>query len=262
MSAQHPASTASVSVYEKWVNEDVAYIITDEERGAFLRLQSDADREHFIEQFWLVRDPTPNTPANEFKDEHYRRIAYANEHFASANGQTPGWRTGRGRVYITFGPPDQIDAAIFGAAASIETWHYRLIEGLGAVDIRFTSSATGEKMDVVPSAQPQATFTGASYGTPMPAGHPTVQTWSGGTAVLHIPSEYLTGDYQIVTSLKTSAGAVIQDSRSDQHLQLTRFGMGSGSYVWIVAAIEKSTGKTFAEAVQFEIKRASSPFGR
>ena len=90
--------------YRKWLNEDVAYIITDEERTAFKRLQTDEEREQFIEQFWLRRDPTPDSIENEFKEEHYRRIAYANEHFASG---IPGWKTDRGRIYITYGPPDE-----------------------------------------------------------------------------------------------------------------------------------------------------------
>ena len=92
--------------YKKWLNEDVAYIITDEERQAFKRLATDEEREQFIEQFWLRRDPTPDTVENEFKEEHYRRIAYANEHFASG---IPGWKTDRGRIYITYGPPDEIE---------------------------------------------------------------------------------------------------------------------------------------------------------
>src|SRR6202140_1839984 len=90
--------------YKKWLNEDVAYIITDEERRAFKRLQTDEEREQFIEQFWLRRDPTPDTVENEFKEEHYRRIAYSNENFASG---IPGWKTDRGRIYITYGPPDE-----------------------------------------------------------------------------------------------------------------------------------------------------------
>ncbi len=93
--------------YRKWLNEDVAYIITDEERAAFKRLQTDEEREQFIEQFWLRRDPTPDTVENEFKEEHYRRIAYANEHYASG---IPGWKTDRGRIYITYGPPDEIES--------------------------------------------------------------------------------------------------------------------------------------------------------
>ena len=77
---------------------DDAYIITDQERAAFKSLTTDEEREHFIEQFWLRRDPTPGTVENEFKEEHYRRIAYANEHYASS---IPGWKTDRVRIYIT-----------------------------------------------------------------------------------------------------------------------------------------------------------------
>ena len=87
--------------YRKWLNEDVAWIITDEERSAFKRLQTDEEREQFIENFWLRRDPTPDTVENEFKEEHYRRMAYANERFASG---IPGWRTDRGQIYIKYGP--------------------------------------------------------------------------------------------------------------------------------------------------------------
>ena len=101
---QPAAPIEAANPYSKWVNEDVAYIISDEERAAFKSLQSDPEREHFIEQFWLRRDPTPGTPENEFKEEHYRRIAYANDHFAAA---IPGWKTDRGRIYITYGPPDE-----------------------------------------------------------------------------------------------------------------------------------------------------------
>ncbi len=95
------------STYKKWLNEDVRYIITPEEMSAFKQLSNDEERDQFIEQFWLRRDPTPDTPENEFKEEHYRRIAYANEHFAAG---IPGWRTDRGRIYIMWGPPDEIDA--------------------------------------------------------------------------------------------------------------------------------------------------------
>ncbi len=88
--------------FRKWLDEDVTYIISDEERTAFKRLQTGEEMEQFIEQFWLRRDPTPDSVENEFKEEHYRRIAYANERFASGK---PGWKTDRGRIYIAFGPP-------------------------------------------------------------------------------------------------------------------------------------------------------------
>src|SRR5580698_8759663 len=95
------------SPYKKWLDEDVVYIITPEERSAFLRLQTNEEREQFIEQFWLRRNPDPDSPENTFKEEHYRRIAYANEHFASG---IPGWKTDRGRIYIMWGPPDETDS--------------------------------------------------------------------------------------------------------------------------------------------------------
>src|SRR5215468_8654148 len=128
--------------YRKWLNEDVSYIITDEERSAFKRLQTDEEREQFIEQFWLRRDPTPDTVENEFKEEHYRRIAYANEHYASG---IPGWKTDRGRIYITFGPPDERDEHPSGGTYQrppeegggttstfpFEIWRFRYLAGIG-----------------------------------------------------------------------------------------------------------------------------------
>ena len=127
---------------KKWLDEDVRWIITDEEKEAFLKLSNEEEREQFIEQFWLRRDPTPDTEENEYKEEHYRRIAYANEHFASG---IPGWRTDRGRTYIAFGPPDEIDAHPSGgfyqrpeeegggstSTYPFEDWRYRYIEGIG-----------------------------------------------------------------------------------------------------------------------------------
>jgi GWxTD domain-containing protein len=128
--------------WKKWLSEDVAYIITDEERKAFKQFNTDEEREQFVEQFWLRRDPTPDTIENEYKEEHYRRIAYANEHYASG---IPGWKTDRGRIYITFGPPDEIDAHPSGGTYErpaaegggetttypFEDWRYRYIEGIG-----------------------------------------------------------------------------------------------------------------------------------
>jgi len=130
------------STYKKWLNEDVRWIITPEELSAFKQLSNDEERDAFIEQFWLRRDPTPDTPENEYKEEHYRRIAYANEHFAAG---IPGWRTDRGRIYIAYGPPDQIDAHPSGGSYErpmeegggetstfpFEDWRYRYIEGVG-----------------------------------------------------------------------------------------------------------------------------------
>jgi GWxTD domain-containing protein len=129
-------------VYKKWLSEDVSYIISDEERDAFKRLSNDEERDNFIEQFWLRRDPTPDTVENEFKEEHYERIAYANEHFPAG---VPGWKTDRGKMYIMYGKPDEIEAHPSGGSYDrpqeegggqtstfpFETWRYRYLEDIG-----------------------------------------------------------------------------------------------------------------------------------
>ena len=92
---------------KKWIDEDVSYIITPAERATWKNLKTDEERESFIESFWLRRDPTPDTIDNEYKEDHYERIAYANEHFASG---IPGWKTDRGRIYIMYGKPDEIES--------------------------------------------------------------------------------------------------------------------------------------------------------
>jgi GWxTD domain-containing protein len=131
---QVPAVRSAETPYTKWLNEDVAYIIRDDERKAFKNLTTSEEREHFIEQFWLRRDPTPSTPENEFRDEHYRRIAYVNVHYGSPSN-LPGWKTDRGRVYITYGPADEIESHPSlndpKKGFPYEQWKYRLIEGVG-----------------------------------------------------------------------------------------------------------------------------------
>ncbi len=128
--------------YKKWLEEDVVYIITPEEVEAFKQLSNDEERDNFIEAFWQRRDPTPDTPENEYKEEHYQRIAYANEHFASG---MPGWKTDRGRIWIMYGKPDEIDAHPSGgeyerpidegggdtSTYPFEDWRYRYLDGVG-----------------------------------------------------------------------------------------------------------------------------------
>ncbi len=130
--AQPQTDHAETSPYDKWLNQDVLYIITDEERAAFLKLTTEEEREKFIEQFWERRDPTPNTVENEFKEDHSRRITYANHHFRMASGR-PGWQTDRGHMFIVYGPPDEIDSHPSGSTnmPPYEFWGYRHIEGIG-----------------------------------------------------------------------------------------------------------------------------------
>src|ERR1700726_2509971 len=143
--------------YKQWLNEDVVYIISPEERNAFLQLDTNEEREQFIEQFWLRRSSNPDLPENDFKEEHYRRIAYANEHYASG---IPGWKTNRGRTYIIWGPADEVDSHPTGGTYDRpmeegggstttypwETWRYRYLEGIGEnIIIEFVDpSGSGE----------------------------------------------------------------------------------------------------------------------
>ncbi|HTT22042.1 MAG TPA: GWxTD domain-containing protein [Candidatus Sulfotelmatobacter sp.] len=127
--------------YQRWLDEDVVYIVTEEERADFAKLASDQQRDKFIEDFWQRRNPNTTPEANPFEEEHYRRLAYANEHFAAS---IPGWKTDRGRIYIIYGSPDQVDqhfsdagsnkaSDLVGAGAipyDWEFWHYRYIEGI------------------------------------------------------------------------------------------------------------------------------------
>ena len=137
--AQENAETLSklqaeqAAPYQRWLNEEVVYIISDTERAAFLKLTTDEEREKFIEQFWQRRDPKqPGTVENEFKEEHFRRIAFANEHYRTPLG-TPGWKSDRGRMYIVYGPPDEIDShpTPREKAYGYETWLYQHVEGIG-----------------------------------------------------------------------------------------------------------------------------------
>jgi GWxTD domain-containing protein len=143
--------------FKTWLNEDVIYIISPEERSAFLQLSTNEEREQFIEQFWLRRSSNPDMPDNDFKEEHYRRIAYANEHFASG---IPGWKTDRGRIYIIWGPPDEIESHPTGGTYDRPTeegggetttypwerWRYRYLEGIQEnVELEFVDpSGSGE----------------------------------------------------------------------------------------------------------------------
>ena len=145
------------SQYKQWLNEDVIYIISPEERNAFLQLDTNEEREQFIEQFWLRRSSNPDLPENDFKEEHYRRIAYTNEHYASG---IPGWKTDRGRTYIMWGPADEVDSHPTGGTYdrpmeegggstttyAWEKWRYRYLEGIGEnVELEFVDpSGSGE----------------------------------------------------------------------------------------------------------------------
>jgi GWxTD domain-containing protein len=269
------------SPYRKWLNEDVAYIITDAERKAFLSLTTDFDREQFIEQFWKRRDPTPDTERNEYKEEHYRRIAYANDHFKSG---IPGWKTDRGRIYIGYGPPDEIDSHPSGGSYTrpaeqgggttstypFEKWRYRYIEGMGENIIlefvdgerngeyRMTMDPT-EKEKLLSSSQPpplqivQGIPSGPSdrgFGDK----HAGVWIYPGGQVTLVIPLEG-PGMNHIYARLKTAGGEVItyfeQDANPVNLNFVRNVVLKPGSYVFSAARMGRD-GET--EVVNFAVK--------
>ena len=150
-------TTEANKVYKKWLDNDVAYIITDQEKKAFKALATDEERENFIENFWRRRDPNPDTEENEYREEYYERIAYTNQHYASG---IPGWKTDRGRVYIAHGKPDSVESHPSGGSYDrpsyegggstttypFETWFYRHLDGVGdGLEIEFVDpTGTGE----------------------------------------------------------------------------------------------------------------------
>lgn len=158
---QRPSAKSELGAhYQEWLEKDAVYIISPEERDVFLKLTNDEERERFIEQFWARRDPDPSTPDNEFREEHYRRIQYANQHFHAG---IPGWRTDRGRIYIAFGAPDRIETHPVGgqylrpahegggqtSTYPFERWEYRHIEGIGDdIEIEFVDVSGGNLFEL------------------------------------------------------------------------------------------------------------------
>jgi GWxTD domain-containing protein len=138
-----------------WLTEDVAFIIQPEERCEFLKLKGDYEREQFVEQFWIRRSSNPDSPENDFKEEHYRRIVFANEKYGT---EIPGWKSDRGRIYILLGPPDIIDSYASGKPRGKPTekdsedlqhpwerWRYRYLEGIGEnIDLKFVDQGLGD----------------------------------------------------------------------------------------------------------------------
>jgi GWxTD domain-containing protein len=261
--------------YRKWLNEDVAYIIEDREREAFKRLQTDEEREKFIEQFWLRRDPTPGTPQNEFKEEHYRRIAYTNVHFA--DGHVAGWKTDRGRIYITYGPPDEIESHPAGGSYRrpseqgggetstfpFEQWRYRYIEGIGTnVIIEFVDSTrSGEyRMTMDPSEKDvslnvpgrlSATFTSKAGAT--------VQVSAGNWVLISIPlNAYGNHRVSVYGKITAHAGGVVQVFEDTLPGPLPAYRKGStmqpGTYQFAFVLKDLDTGAVVNDAVEFFVK--------
>jgi GWxTD domain-containing protein len=259
---QKPAAAPAVpraslpTAYAKWLQEDVAYLITPEERTAFGNLHGDAEREEFIGQFWERRNPVPGAPDNQFKQEHYRRIAYANEHFTAPGGRTPGWRTDRGRFYITEGPPDEIDDHTHDAEP-YQIWKYRYAQSVrGALMLRFDNGKDG--FTVAMTNPPMAVFYGeADGGQPLPGGHVSVHVYPSGAQWISIPLNFPAGRLLIGGTLSTAAGAPVQIFEEECNEPGTpgfrqTFFLAPGSYVLAVRVA--GPDQTYGEKVAFEVK--------
>jgi GWxTD domain-containing protein len=221
-----PVGGPSSSPYDKWLDQDVAYIISDQERAAFKRLEADEERVQFIKQFWMRRDPTPGTPENEVKEEHYRRIAYSNERYGTID--LPGWKTDRGRLYITWGPPDEIESHPSGGAYNrpaeqgggvtstfpFEQWRYRHIEGVGNdVSIEFVdkSRSGAFRMTTDPYEKDTAPYSpgqsgGRVFSSTAPGTQITVEITPNRRMLVSIPIDFDAKQYSITGAIHASDG--------------------------------------------------------
>ncbi|MCX6633235.1 MAG: GWxTD domain-containing protein [Candidatus Solibacter sp.] len=267
--------TQPFTPYTKWVSEDVAYIIRNDERATFKSLQSDAEREHFIEQFWQRRDPTPATTENEFKEEHYRRIAHANQNYWHL--EIPGWKTDRGRIYIAYGPPDEKETHPSGGAYQrtaqegggttstfpFEKWRYRHIEGVGAnVVIEFVDpTMTGVYLQTTDPSEKDALlripgdWPATNAGTPRAGA--TVQPMVNGATQISIPLAAY-GDHWVNMHARISAmGRMLQSFEHPVQGPATytkTVSLPPGSYRLEVVLWEVGAGKLAADSIAFEVK--------
>ncbi len=266
--------------FRKWINEDVAYIIADEERAAFKALESDEEREHFIEQFWLRRDPTPGTFENEYREEHYRRIAYTNEHYSVG---IPGWKTDRGRIYITYGPPDEIESHPSGGtyqrpaeegggtitAVPFEQWRYRFIAGVGTnVIIEFVDpQKTGEFHMTTDPNEKDAARLNQNPAAPNDTGKlgVTVQVWGtaaadgGKTVLISVPlTSFGNHAVNVLATIRTLTERPVmnfQHSIQGPATADTHFvSLAPGSYRLTVIAKDVPLGALSKEELTFEVK--------
>jgi len=244
--------------YRKWLTEDVAYIITDAERSAFRQLTSDEEREHFIQQFWDRRDPTPGTPENEFKEEIYRRVAYTNQHYAA---QIAGWKTDRGRIYITYGPTDEIESHPNGSSdhpIPFEQWRYRWIDGVGEnVIIEFDDTdRNGEYRMTMDPNQNDALRLVLPPGT-VPHTGGRVEVNAATVRVVVTGTQYAGHPLNILGRVVQPDGRPVfnfQESAPGSGTYEKAFPMKPGSYRLVLVVKDTVTNVTAADNLTFEVK--------
>jgi GWxTD domain-containing protein len=260
-----------------WLTEDVVYIISPEERCVFLLLTNDGERDQFIEQFWNRRNPDPQSPENGFKQEHYRRIVFANEHFGK---DIPGWKTDRGHVYVMFGPPDSIELHRAGEKIgrlpeegaetyqfTWQAWHYRYLEGIGEnVDIEFVDPSDNRDVHLSMSDTEYAALIGAVSQDPAgvfhTGGRVGVLQFNAYLAAPFAVSNVNFKDLEAMVSTK-----IIRDQIYFNHTIEFARATNATTFTRILLEIPSdendSTGNTSKPPISFEVfGRISEPSGR
>jgi GWxTD domain-containing protein len=264
------------SPYNMWLQQDVAYIITDEERAVYKNLQTDEEREHFIEQFWQRRDPTPGTDYNEFKAEHYRRIAYANEQFTFHD--LPGWKTDRGRIYIRYGAPDEKESHPSGGSYTrptnqgggvtttypFEQWWFRWIQGVGNdVIVEFVDpTMTGEyRMTMDPSEKDALRLMKPPNipGEQVRKAGATVRPAGNGGVMINVPLDpFTTNSLRVSVCVTTMSNRVVKNAVERPVRGQAAFAeflaLPSGAYRLEVSVKDVSNAVIATDEFTFEVK--------
>jgi GWxTD domain-containing protein len=275
------AAAHAPSPFERWLNEDVAYIIAEPERRAYLELRTDEERNHFIGQFWERRNPTPGSAENPFKEEHYRRIAYANGHFKSST--TAGWKTDRGRAYIMYGPPNEIESHPSGGTYvkpasegggivntyAFETWLYKHIDGVGDnVIVEFVDKAGSG--DYRHATSPSEKYAPLDAPPPVPKNLPpvpgptanragaAVQLLGDGVVQVVVPlqnygSHSVTVYGRLLSSSQRVVGAFEERPKNGPVFSKAT-KLPAGSYKWFVAVRDLTTGTVYTDDLPFAVK--------
>jgi len=254
------------SPYSKWLNEDVVYIISPWERAAFESLRTNEEREHFIEQFWLRRDPTPGAAENKFKQEHYRRIGFANRRYPTRG--IVGWKTDRGRIYIIYGPPDEIEShpaggtyerppSEGGGATStfpFEQWRYHHIEGVGNnIIMEFVDPTMSGEYRMTRDPKVKETLVAGANQTGA-----TVQAQASGT-VISIPLQIF-GDHRVNVFGLISDGVPHVVQIFDEPVQgpapmyTKSVKLPAGSYRLNIVVKDLTGGTVATDVINFEVK--------
>jgi GWxTD domain-containing protein len=255
--------------YRQWLEMEVTYIITDQERAVFRSLRTDEERDQFIEQFWLRRDPTPATVENEYKEEHYRRISYSSERFRAAN--IPGWKTDRGRTYILYGSPDEIESHPSGGPTTypFEQWLYRHLDGGGDnVVIEFVNRAGAGEFRRASSPLEKYTLTANPEAAPdVRVGRSGVIVEApNGTALISIPLRSYGDRVNVFGRIMDDHSRVVHFfddnvrlSRSPAHegvvvsLYSKSLALPAGSYRLTVVVKDLTTGVSTDEDMSFDV---------